>query len=233
MFFNVYSSYIYIKYIKDIEFQEVIILLQYLTDFFTVFSVFNLSFLKTNAIIQLRSIVADFVYLKKEKKVVEVMDCRQLTFTLNNVNYGFPIHTVNEVISLMEITEVPKTPNYIKGVINLRGKIIPVMDLRLKFEMTEVEYNERTSIIIVSVNIKGQEKNIGVVVDTISEVLDLNPEEIEPPPEYGADERISCLNGVGKFKEKVVMLLNIDQVVGGEGIESFFKEDLKKDLAKT
>lgn len=161
---------------------------------------------------------------------MEVKDCRQLTFTLNGVNYGFPIHTVNEVISLMEITSVPKTPTYIKGVINLRGKIIPVMDLRLKFEMPEIEYNERTSIVIVAVHIHGQEKVIGVVVDTISEVVDLKPDDIEPPPEYGAKEDINCLKGIGKFKDKVIMLLDIDEVVCRDDLNSFFKEEFTKSL---
>lgn len=162
---------------------------------------------------------------------MEVKDCRQLTFTLNGGDYGFPIHSVNEVIGLMEITNVPKTPEYIKGIINLRGKIMPVMDLRLKFEMPEVEYNERTSIIIVKINIKNEARTIGVVVDRIAEVIDIDPNEVESPPQFGAKEEESCLKGIGKYKDKVIMLLNIDAVVGGADVEAFFKREDKKKLA--
>ena len=157
---------------------------------------------------------------------MEVKDCRQLTFVLNGGAYGFPIHSVHEVIGLITITHVPKTPNYIKGIINLRGKIMPVLDLRLKFGMEESTYDERTCIIIVSVNIHNKEKTIGVVVDSISEVLDIAPEEIEPPPEYGIEDA-GLLKGIGKFKGKVIMLLDIDTVIGGEDVALFFKQDVK------
>ena len=163
---------------------------------------------------------------------MDVKDCRQLTFTLNGGDYGFPIHTVSEVIGLMEIKHVPKTPDYVRGIINLRGKIMPVMDLRLKFGMPEADYNERTSIIILSANINGAKKSIGVVVDRISEVIDINPDDIEPPPQYGAKETVSFLNGIGKFKDKVLMLLNIDEVVSSKDLASFFNEEAKKILAK-
>ncbi len=164
--------------------------------------------------------------------MLELKDCRQLTFILNGGDYGFPIYTVNEVIGLVKITHVPNTPSFIKGIINLRGKIMPVMDLRLKFGMPESEYNERTCIIIVSVKIKGEQKTMGVVVDRISEVIDIKLDDVEAPPQYGAKDSVSFLMGIGKFKEKVIMLLNIDEVVSGEDIASFFKQAPKESLAK-
>lgn len=161
---------------------------------------------------------------------MDAADCRQLTFKLNGGDYGFPIQTVNEVIGIMEITVVPKAPSYIKGIINLRGKIIPVMDLRLNFGMPEVQYDERTCIIIISVNINGVKRTIGVAVDKISEVVDIDPNEIEPPPQFGIKEEDSFIDGIGKFKDRVIMLLNIDKIVDGKDIAPFFKNESKKSL---
>jgi len=163
---------------------------------------------------------------------MDIKDCRQLTFVLDGGNYGFPIHTVNEVIGLIGITQVPGTPKFIKGIINLRGKIMPVMDLRLKFEMPEIEYNERTCIIVISVNIKGEKKTIGVVVDGISEVLDIKPEDIEPAPEYGSGEEVGFIKGIGKFRDKIIMMLGIDEVVCCEDVAAFFRQEAKKSLAQ-
>lgn len=162
---------------------------------------------------------------------MEVKDCRQLTFVLNSGHYGFPINTVKEVIGLIKITHVPNVPKFIKGVINLRGKIMPVMDLRLKFEMPECDYNERTCIIIVSVHIKGEEKTIGVLVDRVSEVLDIKLDDVEPPPQYGSNDGVSFLKGIGKVKGRVVMLLDIDEVIGGDEIASFFKQGAQQNSA--
>lgn len=162
---------------------------------------------------------------------MEVKDCRQLTFVLNGGAYGFPIQSVHEVIGLIAVTHIPKTPDYIKGIINLRGKVMPVLDLRLKFGMQESDYDEHTCIIVVSINIHGETKTIGVVVDSIAEVVDISPDEVEPPPEYGAKEDSGLLKGIGKFKGKVIMLLDIDAVVGGEEVARFFKKEANKSLA--
>lgn len=161
---------------------------------------------------------------------MDVTDCRQLTFTLNGGAYGFPIQSVHEVIGLVAITKVPKTPDYIKGIINLRGKIMPVLDLRLKFEMPQGAYDERTCIIIVSVEIHGELKTMGVVVDSIAEVIDIDPNEIEPPPEYGGNDNSGLLKGIGKYKGKVIMLLDINTVVGGEEVAHFFKQEAHNSL---
>lgn len=139
-------------------------------------------------------------------------DQKLLTFSLGSEGYGVSILKVKEIIGMMDITPVPKTPDFIKGVINLRGKIIPVMDLRIKFGMEEKEYNERTCIIVTEVLIKGIQKLLGVVVDMVSEVVTVSDNQIEPPPEYGNSVEHNSILGIGKIKERVVIILDIDEV---------------------
>lgn len=139
-------------------------------------------------------------------------DQKLLTFSLGGEGYGVSILKVKEIIGMLDITPVPRTPDFIKGVINLRGKIIPVMDLRIKFGMEEKEYNERTCIIVVEVNLKGTERLLGVVVDMVSEVVTISSEQIEPPPEYGMKLEHNFILGIGKIKERVVIILDIDEV---------------------
>lgn len=135
-----------------------------------------------------------------------------LTFSLGSEGYGITILKVKEIIGMMDITPVPRTPEFIKGVINLRGKIIPVMDLRIKFGMEEQEYDERTCIIVVEVSLNGVQKLLGVVVDTVSEVVTISSDQIEPPPEYGTGAEHNSILGIGKIKERVVIILDIDEV---------------------
>lgn len=151
-----------------------------------------------------------------ETTSVEKQDGKHLIFHLGERGYGIPILKVSEIVNLMEITPVPKTPAYIKGVVNLRGKIIPVMDLRLKFDMEKKEYDQQTCIIIVNINVSNQKKQMGIVVDIVSEVFDIPLTEIEAPPKYGTNNEEDFLNGIGKVKGKVIMLLNIEQVVYSE-----------------
>ena len=139
-------------------------------------------------------------------------DEKLLTFSLGEEEYGVPILKVKEIIGMLEITSVPKTPDFLKGVINLRGKIIPVMDLRLKFGMDEHEYDERTCIIVVELILNGVERQIGVVVDMVSEVVSISTSEIEPPPEYDSSVDNNFIIGIGKIKEKVVVILEINKI---------------------
>jgi len=140
------------------------------------------------------------------------IDQKLLTFSLGTEGYGVSILKVKEIIGMMEITPVPRTPEFIKGVINLRGKIIPVMDLRVKFGMEAQEYNERTCIIVAEVVIKGAQKLLGVVVDMVSEVVTVTDDQIEPPPEYGTSLEHNSILGIGKIKDRVVIILDIDEV---------------------
>jgi purine-binding chemotaxis protein CheW len=155
---------------------------------------------------------------------VESQDGKHLTFSLGKEEYGIPILKVREIIGMMEITHVPKTPQFVKGVINLRGKIIPIMDLRAKFNMAAKEYNERTCIIVVEVNVNGLNRQMGVVVDMVSEVLNIPENEIEQEFQYGTTVEGDFLTGMGKVKDKVIMLLNIDKIMNFEEVFNLLKD---------
>lgn len=146
-----------------------------------------------------------------------------LTFSLGTEGYGVSILKVKEIIGMMDITPVPRTPDFIKGVINLRGKIIPVMDLRMKFGMDQEEYNERTCIIVAEIVLRGVQKLLGVVVDTVSEVVTIYNDQIEPPPEYGTSAEHSSILGIGKIKDRVVIILDIDEVFQCEDVVNMFE----------
>jgi purine-binding chemotaxis protein CheW len=147
---------------------------------------------------------------------MEIAGGKFLTFALGSEEYGIPIHKVREIIGIMDITSIPRTPAFIKGVINLRGKIIPVMDLRLKFELDEKDYNQRTCIVVVEIGSSGSKKQMGIVVDTVSEVVNIQKGDVEPPPQYGQHADTAFLTGMGKVKGKVILLLEIEQILSGE-----------------
>ncbi|MFQ5962934.1 MAG: chemotaxis protein CheW [Candidatus Scalinduaceae bacterium] len=138
-----------------------------------------------------------------------------LTFSLGKEEYGVEILKIREIIGIMDITTVPQTPDYMKGVINLRGKVIPVIDLRLKFSMEEVEYTQETCVIVVEVS----KSLIGIIVDNVSEVLDIKSGEIEDPPQFGQEIDTSFIMGLGKAKGKIIILLDIEKVLSSEELE--------------
>ena len=139
---------------------------------------------------------------------------KYLTFIIADESYGLEILKVREIIGIMDITGVPKTPEFVKGVINLRGKVIPVIDLRLKFSMEEAERTEETCIIVVSVN----DLEIGIVVDQVSEVQNISAQEIEDAPEFGAQVDTEFILGMGKVGDRVTILLDITNVLGGANV---------------
>lgn len=148
---------------------------------------------------------------------------KHLIFKLCEKDYGIQILRINEIIGLMEITPLPKVPNFLKGVINLRGKIIPVIDLRLKLNMQEREYDERTCIVIINIeNSQNENDLVGIVVDMVSEVYDMPSSEIETNVQYGADVENSYLTGIGKIKDKVVMLLDIEAIINFDSIKQLY-----------
>lgn len=134
---------------------------------------------------------------------------KYLTFVLADEQYGLEILKVREIIGVMDITSVPQTPQYVKGVINLRGKVIPVIDLRLKFGMEELEHTEETCIIVVQVG----DVEMSVIVDMVSEVLDIDEDSIEDAPEFGVHVDTDFILGMGKTGQQVTILLNIDKVL--------------------
>lgn len=138
---------------------------------------------------------------------------KYLTFALGREEYGLEILKVREIIGLMEITAVPRTPGYVKGVINLRGQVITVVDLRAKFTMPAVEKTDQTCIIVVEISLEGRKLNTGIIVDRVSEVLDIAGEKIEEPPSLGSDESSDFILGMGKIGDSVKILLDIDKVL--------------------
>ena len=139
---------------------------------------------------------------------------KYLTFALADEEYGIGILKVREIIGLMEITAVPQTPSYVKGVINLRGRVIPVLELRIKFGMPTQEYTDRTCIIVVEVSSEGGTIQVGMLVDSVSEVLNITAEEIEPPPTFGSSQGdTGAILAMAKIKGDVKILLDANSVV--------------------
>ncbi len=139
---------------------------------------------------------------------------RFLTFRMGNEMYGIEISYVTEIIGIQPITEVPELPEYVKGIINLRGKIIPVMDVRLRFKRPFQEYNDRTCIIVIDTN----EISIGLIVDSVSEVLIIRDEEIVPPPDINKGGH-NYIKAIGKVGSDVKLLLDCEKLLNDEEIE--------------
>ena len=135
-----------------------------------------------------------------------------LTFTLGTEEYGVEILKVQEIKGYSAITPIPNTPSYVKGVMNLRGAIIPIADLRAKLAMSEAAYNQFTVIIVVRVGAK----TVGVVVDAVSDVLNIPTKDIQPTPDFGAQVDARFISGLAKAGERLVVLLDIDKILGGE-----------------
>ncbi len=137
---------------------------------------------------------------------------KYLTFQLANEEFGIGVLKVREIMGLQEITAVPQTPPHVKGVINLRGKVVPVVDLRVKFGLAAAEYTQRTCIIVTQVQGESGAILMGIIVDGVSEVLNLTSAEIEDTPDFGEEIVGRYLLGMAKFKGKVKILLDIDKV---------------------
>lgn len=150
---------------------------------------------------------------------------KYLTFRLGGEEYGLEILKVREIIGLMDITVVPRTPSHVRGVINLRGKIIPVLDLRVKFGMPSVENTEETCIIVVEVHKKDESVEMGILVDKVSEVLDISGDDIEDAPSFGSGFDVTFILGMAKAEDSVKILLNIDAVLQGDDIINITGEE--------
>jgi purine-binding chemotaxis protein CheW len=148
---------------------------------------------------------------------------KYLTFTLANEDYGIGILKIKEIIGMIPITSVPQTPTFVKGVVNLRGKVIPVVDLRLKFGIPAIDYTERTCIIVVEISGQSGAIKIGIVVDAVSEVLSIKGEDIENTPAFGTRVNIDYILGMAKMGSSVKILLDIDKVLSTQDIASLEK----------
>ena len=141
---------------------------------------------------------------------------KYLTFALAHEEYGVPVLKVREIIKMMDITSVPQVPAHIRGVINLRGKVIPIVDLRAKFGLPPQDDTERTCIIVVEVHTQARRLMLGTIVDCVSEVLNISAEEIEPTPDFGEQLDTHYMHGVAKVKGAVKILLDLDRVVSAD-----------------
>ena len=138
---------------------------------------------------------------------------KYLSFFLDREEYGIGILKVKEIIGMMPITPIPQTPEYVKGVINLRGKVIPVIDLRLRFGMAEIAYTDRTCIIVVEFSSASGRLHTGIVVDAVSEVLNIKGSDIEDTPTFGTKLSTDFVLGMAKIGSGVKILLDIDRVL--------------------
>ncbi len=156
---------------------------------------------------------SDKALLEKEGKY--------LTFALAQEEYGLEIIKVREIIGYIDVTAVPQTPDHVKGVINLRGQVIPVVDLRAKFGMETTEVTDQTCIIVVEIAEGNRKCNTGIIVDRVQEVLDIAGGDIEEAPQFGGSVDTSFILGMGKVGDSVKLLLDIDRVLAGDDLGRF------------
>ena len=165
---------------------------------------------------------------QQSTKALSDKEGKYLTFALGPEEYGLEILKVREIIGYMEITAVPQTPHEVKGVINLRGQVIPVVDLRAKFGMETVAVTDESCIIVVTITQAGRSFSTSIVVDRVQEVLDIAAENIEDAPEFGASTDTEFILGMGKIGESVKILLDIDRVLAGDDLSSLESESFDK-----
>lgn len=144
---------------------------------------------------------------------------KYLIFQLGEEEFAISVLSVKEIMKMQEVTLVPQTPHYVQGVINLRGKIIPVINLRRRFQVEDRENTELTCIVVVRIHTELGEQPVGIVVDGVVEVLSLNPDDIEDTPDFGLDGVMPYVRGMAKVKGRVKILLDIDQVLNGHHLE--------------
>ncbi len=145
---------------------------------------------------------------------------KYLTFLLGVESYGIEIAYITEIVGIQPITEVPELPAYVKGIINLRGKIIPVMDVRIRFKKQETEYDDRTCIIVIDIH----DISIGMIVDSVSEVLSIPEQEIVPPPDISKNQK-KYIKGIGKTAEEVVLILDCEKLLEDDELDLLTKTE--------
>jgi len=142
-----------------------------------------------------------------------------LAFNLQKEVFAFDISKVREVLEFDSVTKVPQTPDMMKGVINLRGSVVPVIDMRIKFGMGETEKTVNTVIIIIEINLDGTSTMIGALVDSVQEVMDLDSEHIEPPPKIGTKLNTDFIRGMGKQDDQFLIILDIEKIFSSEELD--------------
>ncbi|MBE4620706.1 chemotaxis protein CheW [Vibrio navarrensis] len=153
-------------------------------------------------------------------------DLQYLTFVLRDECYGININSVKEIIEYGHLTQVPLMPEFVKGVLNLRGEVVPVVDLSLRFGKAPTELHHRSCIVILEVRFESQLVVMGVVVDAVNEVVDIHPDNIEPPPTLGAKIRPHFIQGIANVEDEFVVLLHGDKVLSVEEMASIIENVL-------
>jgi purine-binding chemotaxis protein CheW len=165
--------------------------------------------------------------------VSAITETRQyLTFRLANEVFATDVAKVREVLDLTPITAIPRTPEFMSGVINLRGSVVPVVDLRLCFRMSKTETTRNTCIVVVEVMFDNEPTVIGALADSVEEVIDLDPDQIQPPPRIGNQIRTDFIRGMGKRDAQFVMILDIDRVFSAEDLASIRSQESESDPAE-
>jgi purine-binding chemotaxis protein CheW len=149
--------------------------------------------------------------------IASITDTTQyLTFQLGEEVFALGVSNVREILEFTTVTKVPKTPEFMRGVINLRGSVVPVLDMRLKFGLTRTEKTVDTCIIVVEVSFEGENTIIGALVDSVQEVFDLEPDQVEPAPKIGTQLKTEFIKGMGKRDDHFIIILDIDKVFSSE-----------------
>ena len=165
--------------------------------------------------------------------VSEITDTRQyLTFRLGDEVFATDVAKVREVLDFTTITKIPRTPEFMSGVINLRGNVVPVVDLRLCFEMSKTEKTVSTCVVVVEMLLDGEPTIIGALADSVEEVIDLEPEQIQPAPKIGAQIRTDFIKGMGKRDSQFIMILDIDRIFSAEELSAVRSAELNKPAAE-
>ena len=151
---------------------------------------------------------------------------RYLTFHIDKQTFGIPIADVIQIVGVQEITEVPEFPSYAKGIINLRGSIVPLIDMRIRFHKDELPYNDRTCVIVTSIG----QRLIGLVVESVDEVVSISEEEISPPPVVSSEETDSYITGIGLKNDKIIVLIDTQKTLSTAAIDKLSLEDLEAAL---
>ncbi|MCX8111553.1 MAG: chemotaxis protein CheW [Syntrophorhabdaceae bacterium] len=163
--------------------------------------------------------------------VPSIKDVRQyLTFKLGEEVFAMDVSHVREILEFTGVTKVPKTPDYMRGVINLRGSVVPVLDLRLKFGMSMTEKTVNTCIIVLEVSLEGEKIVLGALVDSVQEVFELDPEQIEPPPRIGIQIKTDFIKGMGKRNDHFIIILDIDRLFTSEELACASETEYKAAL---
>lgn len=152
----------------------------------------------------------------------DTLSSRYLTFHLGEEDYGIEIRYVTEIVGIQKITEVPDMPEFVMGVINLRGQVIPVIDVRLRFNMPLRNYDERTCVIVVNID----DSVVGLIVDTVQEVREIRPENVSPVPKLGRSEKARYILGMGKVGDEVIILLDVGKLLREEEIAALQDKEM-------